>query len=70
MKSGNQSQMNNNFQRQLIAQKMKQKRQTGASGMVQASNLSATQLTSHSTKWLNPNKELHGKKNRKFKNYF
>ncbi|XP_043472645.1 protein king tubby [Leptopilina heterotoma] len=47
-------------QRQLIAQKMKQKRQTGASGMVQASNLSAAQLTSHSTKWLNPNKELHG----------
>ena len=39
---------------------MKQKRQTGASGMVQASNLSAAQLTSHSTKWLNANKELHG----------
>lgn len=46
-------------QRQLIAQKMKQKRQTGASGMVQASNVSSAQLTSHSTKWTNPNKELH-----------
>lgn len=39
---------------------MKQKRQTGASGMVQASNISSAQLTSHSTKWINPNKELHG----------
>ncbi|XP_012273640.1 protein king tubby isoform X2 [Orussus abietinus] len=47
-------------QRQLIAQKMKQKRQSGAGGMVQASNISSTQLTSHSTKWMNPNKELHG----------
>ncbi|EGI63106.1 Tubby protein-like protein [Acromyrmex echinatior] len=46
-------------QRQLIAQKMKQKRQTGASGMVQASNVSSAQLTSHSNKWMNPNKELH-----------
>ncbi|XP_071863332.1 tub domain-containing protein ktub isoform X1 [Bombus fervidus] len=47
-------------QRQLIAQKMKQKRQSGAGGMVQASNISSTQLTSHSTKWMNPNKELRG----------
>ncbi|KAG5345294.1 TULP1 protein, partial [Acromyrmex charruanus] len=39
---------------------MKQKRQTGASGMVQASNVSSAQLTSHSNKWMNPNKELHG----------
>lgn len=39
---------------------MKQKRQTGASGMVQASNISSAQLTSHSNKWMNPNKELHG----------
>lgn len=37
---------------------MKQKRQTGASGMVQASNVSSAQLT----RWMNPNKnkELHG----------
>ncbi|XP_015185008.1 PREDICTED: protein king tubby isoform X1 [Polistes dominula] len=48
-------------QRLLIAQKMKQKRQTGAGGMVQASNISTTQLTSHNMKWINPNKELHGK---------
>jgi len=48
------------IQRQLIAQKMKQKRQTGASGMVQASNVSSTQLTYHSNKWTNSNKELHG----------
>ncbi|XP_015603772.1 protein king tubby isoform X2 [Cephus cinctus] len=40
-------------QRQLIAQKMKQKRQSGAGGMVQSSNISSTQLTSHSTKWMN-----------------
>ncbi|XP_020300826.1 protein king tubby-like isoform X2 [Pseudomyrmex gracilis] len=45
-------------QRQLIAQKMKQKRQTGASGMVQASNVTSAQLTSHSKKWMN-SKELH-----------
>lgn len=31
--------------------------------MVQASNISSTQLTSHSTKWMNPNKELRGKFN-------
>lgn len=42
---------------------MKQKRQSGAGGMVQASNISSTQLTSHSTKWMNPNKELRGKFN-------
>ncbi|XP_014605187.1 protein king tubby isoform X2 [Polistes fuscatus] len=48
-------------QRLLIAQKMKQKRQSGAGGMVQASNISTTQLTSHNMKWINPNKELHGK---------
>ncbi|XP_066586249.1 protein king tubby [Prorops nasuta] len=47
-------------QRQLIVQKMKQKRQTGAGGMVQASNISTTQLTSHSTKWMNPDKIIHG----------
>ncbi|EZA60847.1 Protein king tubby [Ooceraea biroi] len=46
-------------QRQLIAQKMKQKRQTGAGGMVQASNVSSAQLTYHSNKWMNSNKELH-----------
>lgn len=40
---------------------MKQKRQSGAGGMVQASNISTTQLTSHTMKWINPNKELHGK---------
>lgn len=39
---------------------MKQKRQSGAGGMVQASNISNTQLTSHSTKWMNPHKELRG----------
>lgn len=39
---------------------MKQKRQSGAGGMVQASNILSTQLTSHSTKWMNPNKELRG----------
>ncbi|XP_011502057.1 PREDICTED: protein king tubby [Ceratosolen solmsi marchali] len=43
-------------QRQLIAQKMRQKRQTGASGMIQASNASA-QFTGRSTVWQN---ELHG----------
>ncbi|XP_046748157.1 protein king tubby isoform X1 [Diprion similis] len=47
-------------QRQIIAQKMKQKRQSGAGGMVQASNISSSQYSSHSTKWLNPNRELHG----------
>ncbi|XP_012255738.2 protein king tubby [Athalia rosae] len=47
-------------QRQIIAQKMKQKRQSGAGGMVQASNISSTTYNSHSTKWLNPNRELHG----------
>lgn len=39
---------------------MKQKRQSGAGGMVQASNISSTQLTSHSTKWMNPHKEFRG----------
>lgn len=47
---------------------MKQKRQTGAGGMVQASNISSTQLTSHSTKWMNPNKELRGNFNMLCKN--
>ncbi|XP_043266948.1 protein king tubby [Venturia canescens] len=47
-------------QRQLIAQKMKQKRQSGAGGMVQASNVPGVQLNSHSTKWMNPSNELHG----------
>lgn len=47
---------------------MKQKRQSGAGGMVQASNISSTQLTSHSTKWMNPNKELLGKFNKLIKN--
>lgn len=40
---------------------MKQKRQSGAGGMVQASNISSTQLSSHSTKWTNPSKEFRGK---------
>ncbi|XP_058806909.1 protein king tubby isoform X2 [Phymastichus coffea] len=38
-------------QRQLIAQKMKQKRQTGAGGMIQASNVSSAQLTGRSSAW-------------------
>ena len=45
------------FQRQLIAQKMKQKRQTGAGGMIQASNISSAQLSGRSSAWQN---ELHG----------
>ncbi|KAF7993709.1 hypothetical protein HCN44_010304 [Aphidius gifuensis] len=43
-------------QRQLLAQKMKQKRQTGAGGMVQASG----QFKSHSAKWVTSTRELHG----------
>ncbi|XP_014211117.1 protein king tubby [Copidosoma floridanum] len=38
-------------QRQLIAQKMKQKRQTGAGGMVQASNISSATLGRRSSGW-------------------
>ncbi|XP_034948546.1 protein king tubby [Chelonus insularis] len=45
-------------QRQLIAQKMKQKRQTGAGGMVQASGIQGTQLRSQSAKWVTPIKEI------------
>ncbi|KAK0088903.1 hypothetical protein PV325_000086 [Microctonus aethiopoides] len=45
-------------QRQIIAQKMKQKRQTGAGGMVQASTIPG-QFKSHSAKWVTPSKELH-----------
>ncbi|XP_015119226.1 protein king tubby [Diachasma alloeum] len=43
-------------QRQLLAEKMKQKRQSGAGGMVQASNISSAHKT-HSTKWLTPMKQ-------------
>lgn len=39
---------------------MKQKRQTGAGGMVQASNIPGAQFQSHSAKWVTPTKELHG----------
>lgn len=39
---------------------MKQKRQTGAGGMVQASNISSGQFKSHSAKWVTPTRELHG----------
>lgn len=42
---------------------MKQKRQTGAGGMVQASTIPG-QFKSHSAKWVTPSKELHG--NNKF----
>lgn len=45
------------LQRQLIAQKMKQKRQTGAGGMVQASNISSAQLSGRSSAWQH---ELYG----------
>ncbi|XP_063980171.1 protein king tubby [Diachasmimorpha longicaudata] len=43
-------------QRQLLAEKMKQKRQSGAGGMVQASNTSSAHKI-HSTKWLTPMKQ-------------
>lgn len=39
---------------------MKQKRQTGAGGMIQASNMPTGQFKSHSTKWVTPVRELHG----------
>lgn len=45
------------LQRQLIAQKMKQKRQTGAGGMVQASNISSAGLTGRTAVWQS---DLHG----------
>ncbi|KAL7289908.1 hypothetical protein TKK_0016298 [Trichogramma kaykai] len=44
-------------QRQLIALKQKQKRQTGAGGMVQASNISSAQRNSRSAAWQH---EVHG----------
>ncbi|KAJ8675288.1 hypothetical protein QAD02_011074 [Eretmocerus hayati] len=44
-------------QRQLIAQKMKQKRQSGAGGMIQASNVSSAQLSGRSGGWQH---EMHG----------
>ncbi|XP_011296771.1 protein king tubby isoform X2 [Fopius arisanus] len=44
-------------QRQLLAEKMKQKRQSGAGGMVQASNIPSAQYKSHSAKWLTPMKQ-------------
>ncbi|XP_008552363.1 protein king tubby [Microplitis demolitor] len=46
-------------QRQIIAQKMRQKRQTGAAGMVQASAIPGATFISHSGKWVSPSTDIH-----------
>lgn len=47
-------------QRQIIAQKMRQKRQTGAAGMVQASAIPGATFISPTGKWVAPANDIHG----------
>lgn len=39
---------------------MRQKRQTGAAGMVQASAIPGATFISHSGKWVSPSTDIHG----------